>query len=49
MLVRNGAPRIEILVLPDIPNISSSEEEIKSYARHIWQWTLRLAAEMEKI
>lgn len=49
MLVRNGAPRIEILVLPEIPNISSSEEEIKSYARHIWQWTLKLAAEMEKI
>lgn len=49
MLVRNGAPRIEILVLPEIPNVSSSEEEIKSYARHIWQWTLKLAAEMEKI
>lgn len=49
MLVRNGASRIEILVLPEIPNISSSEEEIKSYARHIWQWTLKLAAEMEKI
>lgn len=49
MLVRNGASRIEILVLPEIPHISSSEEEIKSYARHIWQWTLKLAAEMEKI
>lgn len=49
VLKRNGASRIEILVLPEIPNISSSEEEIKSYARHIWQWTLKLAAEMEKI
>lgn len=49
MLVRTSAPRKEIRVLPEIPNISSSEEDLKSYARHIWQWTLKLAAELEKM
>lgn len=48
-LVRNNAPRLEILVLPEIPKIDTSEEELKSYTRHIWLWTLDFAANIENM
>lgn len=49
-LTPNGDARVEeveVLVLPEIPNINTPAEELTSYARHLWKWTLDLAAEFE--
>lgn len=48
-LVPNGNARVEVLVLPEIPNIYTPAEELTSYARHLWKWTLDLAAEFEEM
>lgn len=48
-LVRSNDRRVEVLVLPEIPNIYTSEEDLTLYARHIWKWTRDLAAELTSV
>lgn len=47
LLVRPDAPRLEVLLLPEIPRVTASDEELKSYTRQIQQFALTLAAEFE--
>lgn len=48
-LVRHNAPRLEVLVIPEIPRVTASDEELKSYIRQIQQFALTLAAEFENL
>lgn len=47
LLVRPDAPRLEVLLLPEIPRVTASDEELKSNTRQIQQFALTLAAEFE--
>lgn len=39
-LVPCSSSKLVVLVLPEIPNRDTSEEELRSYARHIWKWAI---------
>lgn len=34
-------------MLPEIPNRDTSEEELRSYARHIWKWAIEFAEKLK--
>lgn len=34
-------------MFPEIPNIDTSEEELRSYARHIWKWAIEFAEKLK--
>lgn len=48
-LVRHNAPRLEVLVLPEIPRVTASEEELKAYIMQIQHFALTLAAEFKNV
>lgn len=46
-LVPCSSSNLEVLVLPEIPNIDTCEEELRSYARHIWKWAIEFAEKLK--
>lgn len=48
-LVRHNAPRLEVLLLPEIPRVTASDEELKPYTMQIQHFALTLAAEFENV
>lgn len=41
-------PRSEVTIFPRIPSLKASEDELKAYARDIWDMGLKLVTELEK-
>lgn len=46
-LVPCSSSKLVVLVLPEIPNRDTSEEELRSYARHIWKWAIEFAEKLK--
>lgn len=46
-LVPCSSSNLEVLMFPEIPNIDTSEEELRSYARHIWKWAVEFAEKLK--
>ena len=46
-LQRVTDPRVEVTMIPGLPPLESSDEELKSYARYIWDKALSLGREFD--